>query len=321
MDLTTILTMIIVTVCIGLAGWCLYPVIMSPFNKDRKKLQERLASEGQVVELDPSFKAIRRKIEVTGVSGYLVQFPGMDRIHRSLEQAWPGLTLVKFVSVMAGLGVGVFFIVWAVVGSLLIATVVGGIAGWIPYYLLSARRAKRQKALAEQLPEALEFLGRVLRAGHSLATGLQMIGQELPDPLASVFTRAYDAHSLGTPLEEALKEGAMRVESTDFGFFVTAVLIQRQTGGDLSEVLQNISGMIRGRIRLAQQVRAKTAEGRFTGYILTAFPGIMFLLCYILNPQYAKVLLGGRGIYLLATAGGLCAMGLYTIKKITTVKV
>src|SRR5205085_6835476 len=103
-----------------------------------------------------------------------------------------------------------------------------------------------------------------------LSTGLQMMGEELPAPLAAEFRRCYDQHSLGTPLEDALKDMATHIESTDFAFFVTAVLIQRQTGGDLAEVLGNISKMIRGRLRLLQQVKAKTAEGRFTGYIMVA---------------------------------------------------
>ncbi len=188
--------------------------------------------------------------------------------------------------------------------------------------MLSSKRAKRQRVLAEQVPEALDFLARILQAGHSLSTGLQMMGEELPQPLASEFRKCYDQHSLGLSLEDALKETAARVESGDVAFFVTAVLIQRQTGGDLSEVLRNISGMIRGRVRLSQHVKAKTAEGRFTGYVLVAFPAIMFLLSYYLNPTYAGVLLhdpGGR--ILLGVAVGLQLLGLFAIKKITTVKV
>src|SRR5437763_13379614 len=98
--------------------------------------------------------------------------------------------------------------------------------------------------MSDQLPEALDFLARILRAGHSLTTGLQMMGTELPDPLAQEFRRCYDQHSLGQPLEDCLREMAARIESTEFQFFVTAVLIQRNTGGDLSQVLNNISSTI-----------------------------------------------------------------------------
>jgi tight adherence protein B len=149
-----------------------------------------------------------------------------------------------------------------------------------------------------------------------------MMGEELPQPLGGEFQKAYDQHSLGMSLEDSLREASQRIDSSDFAFFVTAVLIQRQTGGDLSEVLKNISSMIRGRVRLAQQVKSKTAEGRFTGYVLVAFPAVMFMLSYYMNPGYAGILIrdpGGR--MLLCVAVGLQILGLLAIKKITTVKV
>ncbi len=176
--------------------------------------------------------------------------------------------------------------------------------------------------MMDQLPEALDFLSRILRAGHSLSTGLQMMAEELPQPLSNEFRRCYDQHSLGQSLEEALKDAAIRVDNPDFGFFVTAVLIQRQTGGDLSEVLNNISGMIRARIRLQQHVKAKTAEGRFTGYILVCFPIVMFFIVYFLNPHYAQMLLHTTtGIWLLVVAGSMLVIGTVAIQKITTLKV
>ena len=173
-----------------------------------------------------------------------------------------------------------------------------------------------------QLPEALDFLSRIMRAGHSLSTGLQMMADELPLPLSAEFRKVYDGHSLGQPLEEALKEMSVRVDSTDFSFFVTAVLIQRQTGGDLSEVLGNISNLVRQRMRLSQSVAAKTAEGRFTGYILVGFPVVMFMICYYLNPElYGGFAKATKGKYLLGTAGGLVSLGMFCIRKITTIRV
>jgi tight adherence protein B len=148
------------------------------------------------------------------------------------------------------------------------------------------------------------------------------MGEELPQPIGLEFRRCYDQHSLGQPLEECLKTMASRIESTDFAFFITAVLIQRQSGGDLSEVLRNISGMIRQRIRLQQHVKAKTAEGRFTGYILVAFPAVMFCIAYVMNPAYAGILVHTTtGLELLGTAFGLSMLGLFAIRQITTVKV
>ena len=176
--------------------------------------------------------------------------------------------------------------------------------------LLNNAHSRRERTLLDQLPEVLDFLSRILRAGHSLSTGLQMMADELPMPLALRIPQMLRPHSVGQSMEEALKDTAVRVDNSDFGFFVTATLIQRQTGGDLSEVLNNISDMVRQRIRLAQHVKAKTAEGRFTGYILVVFPVIMFCISYYLNPKYAQVLLHtNKGIGLLCTAGGMLILG------------
>ena len=149
-----------------------------------------------------------------------------------------------------------------------------------------------------------------------------MMGDELPKPIADEFRRAYDQHSLGQSVEDALKDMTTRIESPDFAFFITAVLIQRQTGGELSEVLKNISGMIRGRIRPQQNVKAKTAEGRFTGYVMVAFPLVMFFIAYWLNPDLTGVLLTtSTGRWMLGIAGFFQILGLFAIKKITTVTV
>jgi tight adherence protein B len=318
----TLLTVLLAAMSVAMLVWGLGLFVGDAVSNERKKLHQRLAGESRTsVEMERPFTAVKREVVLEGVSGVLVRFPGMAALHHAIEQTWPTATLAKFLATAAGLAAGGFFIALAILNSLLLGIAVGVVAGAMPFFVLSSRRAKRQRALVEQLPEALDFLGRILRAGHSLTTGLQMVGEELPEPLAGEFRRAYETHSLGRSLDDALKEASLRIASTDFGFFVTAVLIQRQTGGDLAEVLDNISEMIRGRMRLQQHVRAKTSEGRFTGYILTAFPVVMFFLSYALNPGYAGVLLEGTGLYLLGTAGALCVVGLLVIRRITSVRV
>jgi tight adherence protein B len=246
----------------------------------------------------------------------------MHNLGRQITQTWPTLSLARFAFLSIGIAIAGGFLVWGLSGATLLGSVAAGAAAFLPMIYLKTKVAKHEKRLLEQLPEGLDFLSRVLKAGHSLSTGLQMMGEEMAEPLASVFRQCYDQHSLGQSLEEALKDAALSVDNSDFGFFVTAILIQRQTGGDLSEVLGNISGMIRQRIRLQSSVKAKTAEGRFTGYILVVFPIIMFFLVYVLSPAYANVLLHTRtGIYLLCTAALMLIMGQIVIRKVTTIKV
>src|SRR5438093_3289013 len=252
----------------------------------------------------------------------LVRWRPFEGLHRMVIQAYPNLNVTVFMCIVGTCALGMFIILSAATNNLVIACVAFALGAYFPFLLLMQKRSRRQRSIALQLPEALDFLSRVLQAGHSFSTGIQMMSEELPDPLRSEFRRCYEQHSLGQPLEDTLKEMATRIESTDFAFFITATLIQRQTGGDLSEVLKNISNMVRQRIRLAQHVKAKTAEGRFTGYILVAFPAVMFVLAWSMNPGYAGVLLHTtKGMAMLCTAFGLQMMGLWAIRKLTTVKV
>src|SRR3982750_4847045 len=258
---------------------------------EKRKLAERLSPD---VRFDPaaaSAQAIKIQLESSALPPLLSRLRFLNGLHRHVIQAYPQTTLVRFVSLSVVIAFVAGVIMLLASASFIPATGAAVGAGYMPFFLVSMKRGRRLKALCDQLPEGLDFLSRALKAGHSLSTGIQMMADELPLPLSAEFRQCYDAHSLGQSLDEALKDTAARVESTDFAFFVTAVLIQRQTGGDLSEVLKNISGMIRQRVRLQQQVRAKTAEGRFTGYIMIAFPIIMFFIASTLNPEYGQILL------------------------------
>jgi tight adherence protein B len=317
---------ILVAATVALFVWGIAGAFTGSGRGQRRKLQERLSGEG--TRFDPygngvgGRQSILLELEVKGVPAFLAKRPFVQSLNRRLLQAYPDRTLGQFLTRALIIG-SVFGGLTLVLTATYLLGLVTFVAGFfVPLMLLNLKASARQRQIALQLPEALDFLTRVLRAGHSLSTGLQMMGEELPQPLAGEFRKAYDQHSLGVSLEDALRETAARIESSDFAFFVTAVLIQRQTGGDLSEVLKNISGMIRGRVRLAQHVKAKTAEGRFTGYVLVAFPAVMFLLSYYMNPGYAGILIhDSGGQMLLGGAVMLQLLGLFAIKKITTVKV
>lgn len=322
MELESLLLPALVAIAAGLAVWGGMGAL-SGGNREKKKLAERLGeAAGSQQDINDQFRPILRMTEVRGIPPWLEQKPFIQALNRKLLVAFPGASLGKFISLAVAMAFIVFFCAFGIGGSLWVSAIGGAFAGYLPFFYLNAKRNKRQRVMGEQLPEALDFLSRVLRAGHSFSTGLQMMAEELPQPLAGEFRRCYDQHSLGQPLEEALKDMAARIESTDFAFFVTTVLIQRQTGGDLSEVLSNISGMIRQRVRLAMTVKSKTAEGRFTGYVLVAFPAVMFVLIYLLNPTYAAGMLHSSvGLMMLAAAVVLQAMGMFAIRKITTVRV
>jgi tight adherence protein B len=313
----------LVAITVILLIWGVYQVV-GGLSDERKKLAQRLSGEGGATDgFDPSSLTVVRRIQVIGgISGALAHLPFLGPLARRITQVWPSFSLAKFIFATIGLALLGFSIVFVATGMAVIAGAATVVFAAAPLLVLNNAYNRRQRDFLDQLPEALDFLSRILRAGHSLSTGLQMMADELPQPLSGEFRRCYDAHSVGQALEDSLKDTAMRVDNPDFGFFVTAILIQRATGGDLSEVLTNISDMIRQRIRLQQHVKAKTAEGRFTGYILVVFPIVLFFVSYYLNPNYASVLLHtSTGLWLLAIAAGMLMLGSWAIRKITTIKV
>lgn len=314
---------ILIAAAVALFAFGVVKIIAAAASGERRKLHQRLSTEVRPADIAAAMsKPIMIEVDVQGLPPALARLQSVQSLHRKLMSVAPNTPVTRFAVISTGVGLGLFCITYLVTASLAPATTAGLLGLYLPTFWLNRKVASHQKRIAQQLPDALDFLTRVLRAGHSLTTGLQMMSEELPKPLSEEFRRAYDQHSLGQSLEDALKDMSNRIDSTDFAFFITAVLIQRQTGGDLSEVLKNISGMIRGRVRLQQHVMAKTAEGRFTGYVLVAFPTIMFFIAYTLNPGYAGVLVhSGQGRMLLAVAVGLQVIGLLAIRKITTVKV
>lgn len=203
-----------------------------------------------------------------------------------------------------------------------IAPVVGLCCGFLPLGYFSHKRKRRLAKFGRQLPDALELVSRALRAGHSLGSGMNLVATEMDQPIANEFMRCYEEQNLGIPLEDALEEMSERVPNLDLRFFVTAVTLQRQTGGDLAEILDKIGKLIRERFRIWGQIQALTGEGRLSGIVLLALPPVLFMTMYRLNPDYCKVLFDDpMGQQLLAGAVVMQVLGALVIKKIINIKV
>jgi tight adherence protein B len=315
-------TIILIAAAVAAIVWAIVYTITAGSNDSHRKLQQRLSSKGRTQSGGGAAHQAMRLLDDGNDLGRLARIPVAQRINQRLAQAYPNLSLRVFAVICLVLGGSGASVAWMVTQAAMIATIVGVGGAYLPVIVVMQKRAAWSRKVTAQIPDALDFLSRVLRAGQSLATGLQMMSEELPDPLASEFRRCYDQHGLGQPLDDGLREMAVRLESQDFAFFVTAVVIQRQSGGDLAEVLKNISHMVRQRLRLVLSVRAKTAEGRLTGYIMVAFPVVMFVLSYALNPERGGLLLHtSQGKMLIGIASGLVVFGLFLIRKITTVRV
>jgi tight adherence protein B len=203
----------------------------------------------------------------------------------------------------------------------------GGLAGaglglFLPYKLLLAKKKRRLKKFEKLLPDALDLLARSLKAGHSLAAGMQLVAKEMTDPVGSEFLTTYQEYSHGLDLSGALINLCNRVDLRDLGFFATAVLIQRETGGNLTEILEKIAMLIRERFKLRNQIKALTAEGRFSGLVLVLLPPLLAGILFVVNPEYESLLVQHRvGRIIALVALGFQLLGIIAIRKIVNIKI
>lgn len=254
-------------------------------------------------------------------SVYDIFFSRFVGLRRLVEQSGVNLSVTKFVLFsLASAGLGA--IVSSVVLPWMMMPVGGLIALGFPLVFVLLKRKRRLTSFARQLPEALELISRALRAGHSLAAGINLVADEMPDPIAREFGRCYDEQNLGIPLEQALDEMTKRVPNMDLRFFATAVILQRQTGGDLAEILDKIGHLIRERFKIWGAIQALTGEGRLSGIVLLALPPVLFVVMYKLNPEYCMLLFNDPlGQKMLAGAVVMQFLGAYVIRKIIRIKV
>jgi tight adherence protein B len=200
--------------------------------------------------------------------------------------------------------------------------VLAAIGGAVPFMVVKQKRKTRLKKFEEEFPEALDLMARAVRAGHAFTTGIKMVAEEMPDPVGPEFRKTFDEQNFGLSMQDSLDNLALRVPSLDMKFFVTAVLIQRETGGNLSEILENLSLVVRERFKILRQVRVYTAHGRFTGYVLLGLPAALAIALMFINPDHMNLLFREPlGQKLLMTALGMQFFGYLWIRQIIKIEV
>jgi tight adherence protein B len=238
------------------------------------------------------------------------------------DQANVSLTVPNFLLICGGLAALGMFLPTVAGFSVALGPLMAAFLAFLPIVWLLFKRKRRLKKFAAQLPEALELIARALRAGHSLAAGFSLVANEMSDPIGGEFSRTFEEQNLGKPLEEALTDLTKRVPNLDLKFFATAIILQRQTGGDLAEILDKIGHLIRERFKIWGQVQALTGEGRLSGIVLLALPPALFVVVYRMNPDYLKLLftdpLGKKML-----VGGIVTqlLGALLIRKIVNIRV
>jgi len=313
--------LIVTGIAMGL-GWAISAI---PGNLAKKRLEKRLREVGSVsiTPTGESTSVVRQDEQgpLPGVQKLLGKTGAGLGLSRLIEQSGVRATPGGILVVSGALAVlGMFAVLlFSPVGS---AAPVGLLLGAGPVLFLMQRRSARIRKFEEQFPEALDLLSRALRAGHAFQTSLGMVADEVAEPVGPEFKKTFDQQNFGLPLKECLFELADRVPLLDVRFFATAVTIQRETGGNLAEILDNLAYVVRERFKILRQVRVHTAHGRFTGYVLLALPAVLGIILSYLSPDHMNTLFTEpMGKTMLMGAAVMQTVGYFWIRQVIKIEV
>lgn len=314
-----LLFIVLLAITFGAILWMLAP------SKRESDIQRHLKDIGNLYTIDVAGTDILKQESLSAipwVNRILVRLPGARRLQLFITQAgsrWSVGTLILASIVLA------FFAAWfaTFVAPLLVVDFLVGLAvGSLPYVYLSVKRQSRFRHFDMQLPEAIDLMSRALRAGHAIISAIELVSQETSEPLASEFRIVFDEQNLGLPIREALINLVSRVPTDDVRFLATAILVQKETGGNLAEILDKAASVMRERMRLKGQLRVYTAQGRMTGWFLCSLPFFVFGLISFVNHEYERQLWSNPiGVRLIYAALVMMGLGVYTIRKIINIRV
>jgi tight adherence protein B len=314
-----LLFLVLLAVTFAVILWKLAP------SKREADIQRHLKEIGNLYGVDAAGANILKQESLSAVpwiNGVLLRIPGTRNLQLFITQAdstWSVGTLLVSSIVL------VFFGTWFatfVVPKISVGLIIGLAVGSLPYTYLYLKRQARFRRLDLQLPEAIDLISRALRAGHAVISAIEIVSEETSEPLASEFRGVFDEQNLGLPIREALVNLVSRVPTDDVRFLATAILVQKETGGNLAEILDKAASVMRERLRLKGQLRVYTAQGRLTGWFLSFLPFFVFAVISFVNHDYERQLWTSPiGVRLIYGALILMALGVYTIRKIINIKV
>lgn len=297
----------------------------STLTETQKRTREqlrRLAMIGREESVDPDILRDKRLSSISVVDQVLGGMPFAHRLELLMYKAGMDMRVGTFMLISLVTAGGVMVLFNLFLGRPLVAIVVGLICGFIPLIVVNNKKNKRMHQMDEQLPDSMDLMTSALRAGLSFPAALQLVAQEGPSPLAEEFGYTFDEQNLGMDIKEAMLNMARRIDSLDVKFFVTAVVVQRETGGNLAEIMDSIAIIIRERFRILGDVRSLTAHGRYSGIILSLLPIAMGIIISIIAPEYMLTFIKRPvGQALLLGALFMQFIGFLWIRKIVNIRV
>ena len=311
------------TICFSVIYAAYWAFVLKPEAQAAGVVRRRLKRDhAREVVRSELLKQVRAMSSIGAVDAILQR--GRSRTQRLqilIEQAGLKFSVGALLAASATVGLLVVYIAirFGIWPSLAIGA--GVLLSFVPINVVRYKRTLRMRKFEEQFPEALDLLGRALRAGHAFTTGIEMIASEMPDPIGPEYRILYDQQNYGMPLPDALKLFAERIPVLDARFFVTAVLIQRESGGNLSEVLDNLARVMRERFRVKRQIRVISAHGRLTGWILVCLPPALGIVLFAINPETRQLMFyDPMGQNMMIGAVVLQIIGTLIIRKIVNVE-
>lgn len=285
----------------------------------RKRL--RTLSFGDDTE-SPDLVKTRSMSDVPFLNTLLQHAPGARKLDRLVQQANAGNSVGFFLLLSGVLAFYSFLATYLLTRNYAFCVIIAALLVAAPFLFLSVKKQKRALEFEKQLPDALDLIARALKAGHAFTNGMKLAADEFNDPLGPEFQETLDQINFGVSVSDALKNLTARVDCPDLKFFVVSVILQRETGGNLAEIIGGIAHLIRKRFRFQDRVRVLAAEGKLSGVILCALPFLVVTVIFIRTPQYMSLLFSEHmGRVMIVFALSLMAMGIIVIKKMVTIKV
>jgi tight adherence protein B len=286
------------------------------------RLQRRLNLVARTQEAQRSVRKHRQLSDVSVIARLLSGLSLANRTERMIGQSGLGWTVSTLALASASAGLLGLSLVLLTAQPPLFGLVMGGVLASLPGLYMMWKRSKRLRKLERQLPEALDLITRAVRAGHALPLAIQLLSEEMPDPIAGEFRLVHEQVSFGVSLQHSLTALCERVPLTDMRYFVVSILIQRQSGGNLTEVLTNLSKLIRERLKLFARVRVLSSEGRMSAWTLAVLPFVLGALMYWANPEFMRPLwTDPMGISIIQTLLSMMVFGIIVLMRLTKIRV
>lgn len=321
---TPIVFLIMISVAVFLLVWNLMIPVFGSERKAAKRLKKRLSRISTKEHRPSASKMLREKYlrNLNPLERNLEMLPGMERLALLIEQSGRNTPAHRLMLLSVSMGLAIGGLAWFFTNNLLIGLLTGVLVSVIPFLKINMDRSKRMAKFEEQLPEAMDIMVRALKAGHPFTGTLRLVAEEMNEPISKEFGITFSDINYGLDVKQAFLNMLERIPNMTLMTLVIAVIVQRETGGNLAETLANISAVIRGRFRFQRKVSTLSAEGRMSAWVLVLIPFVLFVGLMVTTPSYLTIMIEDpKGIKIISVAFTMVVIGIFWLRRIIRIEV